>query len=154
MDSALADWERLSRPGFALELSYPTVTPQGQAVERTEEEVDDHRGHMERVHLSSPDRRELYVEVARFHGCGPEQEYLNHSPYLRERFGADAVTGLTHTSLQERQAWTYAFTWDEEGRRRERAALLVPVSGDTYRIIYDPRSELNERVLATVTFAD
>ena len=149
-----ADWERFTRTGFRLEFSYPAVTPTGQAVERAEEEVDDHRGHMERVHLSSPDRRELYVEVARFHGIAPEDEYRSHRTYLDQRFGSDAVTELTTTSLHERPAQAYSFRWDEEGRPMERAVLMLPVAGDTYRVIYDPRSELNEQVLSTIAIRE
>jgi hypothetical protein len=32
--------------------------------------------------------------------------------------------------------------------------LLVQVAGETYRIIFDPRSELNARVIATLTKAN
>ena len=49
---------------------------------------------------------------------------------------------------------TYAFRWDEEGRPIERAALLLHVAGDTYRVIYDPRSVLNERVIPTLIVAE
>jgi hypothetical protein len=154
VESVPPEWERFTRPGFRLEFSYPAVTPRGQAVDRTEEHVVDHRGDMERIHLSSPDRSELYVEVARFRGIAPDDEYLNHSPYLKQRFGADAVTDLTGTSLQGRQAWSYAFRWDEEGRPMERSALLLHVADDTYRVIYDPRSELNDEVIATIAIHD
>jgi hypothetical protein len=154
MESGSADWERFARPGFGLDFSYPAVTPHGQAVDRTEEHVVDHRGDMQRIHLSSPDRSELYVEVARFRGIAPEEEYLNHSPYLKERFGADAVTELTGTTVLGREAWTYAFRWDEDGRPMERSALLLHVAGDTYRVIYDPRSKLNDEVIATIVITD
>jgi hypothetical protein len=33
----------------------------------------------------------------------------------------------------------------------ERSVLLLRVGRDTYRIIYDPRSELNTEVIATLT---
>jgi hypothetical protein len=36
----------------------------------------------------------------------------------------------------------------------ERAALLLQVGEDTYRVIFDPRSELNDQVIATFTIAD
>jgi hypothetical protein len=147
-------WQRFAHSRFSVEFSYPAVTPTGQAVERAEEEVDDHRGHMERVHLSSPDRRELYVEVARFHGIEPEDEYQNHTPYLRQRFGDDAVTELTDTHFAGLRASTYSFQWDEDGRPMERAARLLHVAGDTYRVIYDPRSELNEQVLSTIAIRE
>jgi hypothetical protein len=144
------DWRRFTRPGFGVEFSYPAVTPQGHAVERDEEPFRDRA----RVHLSSPDRQTLYLEVVRFDDLAPEDEFLHHRPYLEKRFGADSITALTETSLQGRPAWTYSFGWDEGERPMERSVLLLPVGGDTYRIIYDPRSQLNAEVIATLTIAD
>lgn len=143
-------WQRLGRPGFSVDLNYPAVTPKGHAVERSEERAQDHRGDMERVHLTSRDSRELYVEVARFRDLTPQDEYRNHGAHLSQRFGADSVTALTETSVRERPAWAYAFRWDEG----ERSVLLLQVGPDTYRIIYDPRSELNSEVIATLTITE
>jgi hypothetical protein len=142
------EWERFARPGFALRFSYPRLTPDGHAVAETEETVRDHRGDMERVHFTSPGSSELYVEVARFREHTPQQEYDNHGAHLKQRFGADAVAPLTETTLGDRAAWTYAFRWDEG----ERSVLLVQIGADTYRVLYDPRSALNEQVVDSITF--
>jgi hypothetical protein len=144
------DWQRFTRPGFRVQFSYPAETPQGHAVERNEEPF---RGY-ERVHLSSPDSQELYLEVVRFHDLAPPDEYLHHRPYLEKRFGADSITALTETSLQGRPAWTYGFRWDDGERTIERSVFLLQVARDTYRIIYDPRSRLNTQVIATLTIAE
>lgn len=136
------DWERFTRPGFEVGLSYPRVTPQGHVVDRDEHE----RGDMDRVHLTSPGSPELYVELTRFGGLAPRDEYLRHRPYLEQRFGAGAVTELTETRLRDRAAWAYAFRWDQG----ERSVLLLAVDGDTYRVVYDPRSALNAEVIATL----
>jgi hypothetical protein len=144
------DWKRFTRSGFRVEFSYPAVTPQGHAVERNEEPFRDYA----RVHLSSPDRQELYLEVVRFDELAPEDEYLHHRPYLEKRFGADSITALTETSLQGRPAWTYGFRWDEGERTTERSVFLLRMGRDTYRIIYDPRSQLNADVIATLTIAE
>ena len=133
-----------------MEFSYPAVTPQGHAVERTEERIRDHRGDLERIHLTSRESRELYLEVVRFRDLAPQDEYLRHRPHLEQRFGADSVTELTETSLREWPAWAYAFRWDDG----ERSVLLLQVDGGTYRIIYDPRSELNAEVIATLTIVE
>jgi hypothetical protein len=148
------DWQRFTHPRFRVEFRYPDVTPRGRPVKRIEEQVDDHRGEMERVHISSPDRRELYFELARFGGITPKDEYANHKQYLEQRFGADSITALTETSLQDRPAWTYAFRWDGEEGPKERAALLLQVGDDTYRVIYDPRSALNDQVIATLRIVE
>jgi hypothetical protein len=145
--SAPAGWQRFTRPGFRVEFSYPAVTPQGHAAERVEEQAVDHRGDIERVHITSRGGGELYVEVVRFRDLAPQDEYLEHRPYLERRFGPDAVTELTETSLLGRTACAYGFRWDEG----ERSVLSLQVASDTYRVIYDPRSELNDEVLATFT---
>ena len=146
MESEVSGWRRFARPGFLLEFSYPDPTPNVQAVDRDEQSF---RGYA-RVHLSSRDRRELYLEVVRFHDLAPEDEYLRHKPHLAQRFGADSISSLTDTSLQDRPAYTYSFGWTEEGGSVERSVLLVLVAGETYRIIFDARSELNARVIATI----
>jgi hypothetical protein len=144
------DWQPLAQPGFSVHLRYPAVTPRGHAVERTEERADDHRGNLERVHLRSRDGGELYVELVRFFGLTPEEEYASHRPALERGFGAGSVTALDQTSVQGRPAWTYGFRWDEG----ERAVLLLQVGGDTYRLIYDPRSPLNDEVVETLAISD
>ena len=56
------------RPEFLLAFSYPDPTPDGQAVIRDEQSFRDYA----RVHLSSRDRRELYLEIVRFHDLTPQ----------------------------------------------------------------------------------
>jgi hypothetical protein len=148
----LGEWVRLERDGFRVALSYPAVTPQGYPVERAEERVEAHHaaGDFERVHLTSPGSAELYVELTRFPDRSPQDEYDLHAPYLRERFGTERVSALAEATLGERRAWSYSFSWDEG----ERAVLLLEVTGDTYRIIFDPRSELNRHVLDTLSVRD
>jgi hypothetical protein len=139
------EWRRLAQRGFGVDLRYPAVTPQGHDVERSEERANDHRGDLERVHLRSPASGEVYVEVVRFRGLTPEQEYSRHRPSLERRSGAGSVTALSETTVQGRPARAYAFRWDDG----ERAVLLVQVGDDTYRVIHDPRSPLNAEILAT-----
>lgn len=147
VSSGPRDWKRFERPGFVLEFSYPQMTPEGHAVEELEEHVQDHRGDIERVHLSSPESGELYFEVARFRDLAPTDDYLSHANYLAQRFGPDSVSPLTETTVEGRRAWTYSIEWPDH----ERSVLMLYLAGDTYRFIYDPRSELNHRVLATLT---
>lgn len=71
-----------------------------------------------------------------------------------QRFGAGSVTELTQTNLLDRPAWTYSFGWNEGGRPMRRAAILLQVGRDTCRIIRDPRSALNDHVLATLTLVE
>ena len=139
-------WRQFTHPDFRVEFSYPEVTPNGQIALRSDEPFMGYA----RVHLSSPETRELYIEVVRFQDLAPEAEYLRHRPYLERRFGENSVTPLTQTSLAGRPAWAYGFRWDEG----ERAVRLLEVSGETYRVLYDPKSELNHEVIATLAIRE
>jgi hypothetical protein len=147
VESEVSGWRRFDRPGFLLEFSYPDPTPNGQAVDRDDKSFLGYA----RVHLSSPDRRELYLEVVRFHDVTPRDEYRLHRRHLVQRFGADSIRLLTETSVGDWPARSYGFGWVEEGRSVERSVLLIQLGGETYRIIFDPSSELNARVIATLT---
>lgn len=152
MDGDRAGWQSLEHPGFTLTLDYPAVTPQGVGVERADERVADHpfAGDFERVHLTSPGSGEVYVEVARFGGRTPQDEHATHLPYLEQRFGAGSVSELSETVVAGRQAWAYGFRWDDG----ERSVLLLEVDGDTYRVIHDPRSNLNAEIVETLAVSD
>ena len=140
-------WERYALAESAVAFSYPTVTPQGQTVEKVEERANDHRGDIERVHLSSPDRHELYFEVMRFRDLAPQDEYASHRSYLEQRFGADAVTPLTETKFRNRPAWAYEISWPDH----ERSVRMVQLDDDTFRVIWNPRSALNAEILETLS---
>ena len=145
MDQPL-DWQTVAFAGSAVAFRYPEVTPQGQTVERVDEQAFDQRGDIERVPLSSPDNPELYVEDTHCREVSPQEEYERHGRYLEQRFGTDSVMPLDETTFGERPAWTYGFRWDDG----ERSVLSLEVDGDTYRILWNPHSDLNGQVVATV----
>jgi hypothetical protein len=134
-------------PSFRVTLDFPSVTPQGHAVEQVPVERPlGGRG----IHATSPGSAELYVELVRFQDLAPEDEYLSHKSFLEQRFGTGAVTELAQTTLQGLSAWSYGFRW-EDG---ERSVLLLRVDDDTYRVIHDPRAPLNADVVATLRVLD
>ena len=136
-------WLEFSRPAFRLRFLYPAVTPQGRPVEITEEERDG----AHRVHLTAREGDEVYLEFVRFPDLQPPEEYARHRPYLVGRFGPEAVSELTQSSLRGWPAFTYAF----RGPGLERAVLSFQVGRDTYRIISNPRVQLNDDIIATVS---
>jgi hypothetical protein len=135
-------WLEFSRPAFKLRFRYPEVTPHGRPVEITEEEHDGAHG----VHLTAREGGELYLEFVRFPDLQPAEEHARHRAYLVGRFGPEAVSQLTETSLRGWPAWSYGF----RGKGMERAVLSLQVGRDTYRIISDPRAGLNDEIIATV----
>ena len=136
-------WLEFSRPAFRLRFRYPAVTPQGRPVEIAEEEHDG----AHRVHLTAREGGEVYLELFRFPDLQPPEEYARHRAYLVGRFGPEAVSDLTPSSLRGLPAFAYTF----RGNGLERAVLSLQVGRDTYRIISDPRARLNDDIIATVT---
>jgi hypothetical protein len=98
-------WLEFSRPAFKLRFLYPPVTPRGRPVEITEEQHDS----AYRVHLTAREGGEIYLEFFRFPDLQPPDEYARHRVYLVGRFGPEAVSELTETSLRGWPAWSYAF---------------------------------------------
>ena len=136
-------WLEFSRPAFKLGFLYPAVTPRGRPVEITEEERDG----AHRVHVTAREGDEVYLELVRFPDLQPPEEYARHRTNLAGRFGPEAVSELTQSTLRGWAAFTYAF----RGTGLERAVLSLQVGRDTYRIISDPRARLNDDIIATVT---
>ena len=139
-------WLEFSRPALRLRLRYPAVTPRGRPVESTEEEHDG----AHRVHLTAREGDEVYLELVRFPDLQPPEEYARHRAYLVGRFGPEAVSELTPSTLGGWPAFTYAF----RGNGLERAVLSLQVGRDTYRIISDPRARLNHDIIATLTIEE
>ena len=136
-------WLEFSRPALRLRFLHPAVTPRGRPVEITE---DEHDG-AHRVHLTAREGEEVYLELVRFPDLQPPEEYARHRAYLVGRFGPEAVSELTQSSLRGWPAFTYAF----RGTGLERAVLSLQVGRDTYRIISDPQARLNDDIIATVS---
>ena len=136
------DWHLFADSRFELHLRYPTITPQGYAVEKTEYQRED----AARVHWTSQDSDEVYFEVVKFLGLSPQGEYQRHEADLVQRFKGLMLSPLQSTSLDGLPAFTYTFAWPH----RERTVVLVEMDGATYRILYNPRSSLNTQILETV----
>jgi hypothetical protein len=143
----MENWQLFSEPGFALRFRYPAETPGGNVVDRIEEA----REGVQRVHLISRDSAEVYFEVRRYADLAPLVAYERQKAELEQRFAQEsfAITALQMTELASRPALSYSFTWGQKAR----VALLVPEAPALYRIIYDPQSDLNAQVLATVEFS-
>ena len=118
--------------------------------------ADERRDGAVGVHLTAEGSQELYIEVVRFFHLSPGDEYTRHKAQLDQRFGAGSVTSLTQECSFGRDwpAWTYAFRGNIRGNMGERSVLLLPVATDTYRVIYDPRSPLNLKVIASITIGE
>jgi hypothetical protein len=130
------DWRTFDDPRFELQFRYPAVTPGGEPIAVTEDQVGD----AVRIHLRSASG-EVYVELVRLPPVTAADEYRTHRPALERCFGPGAVSVLTETRVGSRPAWAYTFAWPAG----ERAALLLRTTTATYRAILDTLA-LHERI--------
>lgn len=137
-------WHRYAHPALRLQWRYPTTTPGGQPVELVEEQRED----VVRVHLRAPDD-EVYFEVRRYAAGDPRAHYAHHRAGLEVQLAGQglAVSALAPATVAGQAGYAYAFGWG----RRERSARLVAVGDGLYRIVYNPRSAVNEQILNTLS---
>ncbi len=142
----MENWQIFSEPQYKIQLKYPNPTPQGFTVEKIGSQRNDTR----RVHFSSKGSSELYFEVVKLLNLEPDEEYQLHKSFLLQNFEKLTITELQRTLVGTYSALTYAFTWPQ----KERKVILLQNGGATYRILYDPCSELNHQVVATIELLD
>jgi hypothetical protein len=129
-------WDTFSLPGFALQFQYPNTTPQGHAVE-----MDDIR-----VHFRSYGSDEAYFEVSRYVRLTAAAVYEREKGFVTDQLTGGEVTALRATTLGAQPAHEFSIRWADG----ERVVTLIEHQTYVYRFIYDPRSRLNQQVLATV----
>lgn len=140
----LDPWQLFTRPNFKLTFRYPDGAHL-VATENPELGVT-------RVHLSITDNSALYFEVAHSPRLEAEAEYQQHKMALAKNLALEnfSITDLQAAQFGSRLAYKYAFSWGQ----RSRAVVLVPQAPALYRLLYDPFSDLNEKVLSTIEFTD
>ncbi len=129
-------WNTFSLPGFALQFHYPDTTPQGHAVE-----MDDVR-----VHFRSSGSDEAYFEVSRAVRLTAAALYEREKGFVTDHLQGAEVTALRAMTLGAQPAHEFSIRWTGG----ERVVILIEHEAYVYRFIYDPRSHLNQQVLATV----
>lgn len=142
----MRNWHVFNDSRFALSFKYPGETPQGHLVEQIEGQKNDAL----RIHFISKERKELYIEVTKYHALPARVEYAQHKRELENRFEELYITELRTTVWKSLPAYEYSFEWSQDAR----SVILVERNDITYRILYDPRSPLNTQVLSTIEFFD
>ncbi len=138
----MENWQRFRDPRFALQFKYPKLAMDGEPVDQVETQQDG----MLRVHILSPNSREVYFEVSKHNLLTAESEYQRHKEYLPNQFPGLAITELRVTRCASLPAYEYTFEWDQGTR----TVILVERSDATYRILYNPRFSVNLQILSTV----
>jgi hypothetical protein len=133
-----ATWQNFALDGLGVRFRYPTTTPTGHAVE-----MDDFR-----AHFRSPDSAEVYFELSRHLHPSAQEFYAREREFLLRQLPDAAVGDLTATTVGGASAHRFTVRW----AMGERVMLLIERAPGLYRIVYDPRSPLNEQVLATLVW--
>lgn len=129
-------WQTFTFPGFELQFQYPQTTPSGHAVDMDEI----------RVHFRSRESPELYFEVSRHLHLSADAVYEREKGFIMDRLKECEVSALKPITFASQPAYEFSFRWTDG----ERAVILIEKQEYLYRVIYDPRSQLNLQVLATI----
>jgi hypothetical protein len=128
-------------------LRVPNTTPTGQPVEILKRE---HEG-MHAVHALSPDESEVYFEIVSFSVLiSHEEAVAGQRASLASRSPAAAITAMQRSVVRTWRASEFRFEGALGGRWKVRRFLFLDSAMRTFRIIYDPRSTMNEQILESL----
>jgi hypothetical protein len=137
--------ETIHGEGFGYEVHIPSTTPGGQIVTICCGERDG--THI--MHAESPDQSELYLEVTAY----PDVRDHDRIAEGQQRFLIDHSADGKMSQVSVKRIDGHSGTWFDfrgtlQGRWKERRFLFINGPCRTYRIVHDPTSALNRRILA------
>lgn len=128
----------------------PEPTPTGQPVQILRDEGDG----THRVHVLSPDESELYFEVVAYsQRIAHPEAVAQQQRFLAEHSPDGAYAPAQARTVKSLPATEFGFQGTLNGRWKVRRFLFVDTAARTYRIIYDPISDLNAQVLDSLMIA-
>jgi len=142
--SAMADSTVITDTEHNYSLRIPTTTPSGQPIEI----VKDQRTGAHRIHAQSPDAAELYFEIVSASGLiNHEEAVAQQKAFLSSQSFDAAITATKQSVVRSFAASEFGFEGTLGGRWKVRRFIFLDSALRTYRIIYDPRSTVNEQIL-------
>jgi hypothetical protein len=137
--------------GASYSIRIPEVAPSGQPVEILKFE----REGIRRVHARSPDESEVYFEVTSYPmRVDHDEAAAEQRSFLAMRCADATMTSTSKTLLRSAPATEFRFEGTLQGRYKVRRFAFVDSRTRTYRIVYDPRSDVNERILESLEIDD
>ena len=125
----------------------PETTPRGQAV--TIQSGERNGAHI--MHAESPDQSELYFEITAYERILDQGELARgQQDFLRANSGDGNVTPISAGVVAGFAGTTFDFAGSLAGRWKERRFLFVDGEHRTFRVVHDPTSALNLRVLESL----
>jgi len=137
-------WKVLSHPKLSITLQYPDPTPQGHSVS-----INERLGIGSfRIHLTSDDSDEVYFEIGQYFNL-PRQSAVE--TFLNEITVGGAGIKIGET-VEIQFASTVACQFSVQWPEKTRLILFIEQGETLYRIIYNPASPINKKVLETLKF--
>lgn len=135
-------------PEHNYSMRFPSTSPSGDEVTV----VKGQRDGMHRIHVHTADERTVYFEVVSYPTqIDRDEAAAGQRRSLTERSANGVLSDVVQTVIHSYPALEFRFEGTLQGRDKVRRFLFVESPIRTYRLIYDPRSELNERILDSVT---
>ena len=132
-------------------LRIPTITPTGQGVAI----LKDEREGVHRVHAQSPDASELYFEIVSARGLLDHEQIIAEQKAFLTHQSSDAIITATKQSVVVSvRATEFGFEGTLGGQWKSRRFIFLDSALRTYRIIYDPRSTVNEQILDSLVLQE
>ena len=140
----MGGWITLSHQDLPITLKIPHPTPQGYPVAVRERSSNTSY----RIHLVSEGSSEVYFEVGQYNDLELPQAVEAFVQDVSER-----IDGLQKSEPQEtRLAGFHAYQFSIRWPGNERVILFIEKEEALFRIIYDPASSINHRILETFRF--
>ena len=132
-------------------MRYPSVSPSGDNVEVLKDQKDG----MHRIHVHSPDASAVYFEVVSFPTfVDHDKAAAGQQSFLSQNAENATISEMSEAVIHSYPAKEFRFEGTLQGRHKVRRFIFVDSPLRTYRLIYDPRSEVNERILDSITMGE
>jgi len=138
MTAERAEWQDFSIPNMGLRLRYPQHATDGEPVE-----MDDVR-----AHFRTMDSTQVYFEVSRHTGTTARDLIARETGVIRRAEPKVQITEPAPILFAGHDALRFTVTFPD----RERIFTIVERGAYVYRVVYDPRSPINEEIVETVEF--
>ena len=140
----MEDWISYSHQKLSVKLRYPNPTPEGHSVHINEISGDSSF----RVHFVSDSSHEVYFEVGEYSDVRVQQTIDDFLQDVAER-----IDGLVSSEVEVLMYAGYPahrFTIRWPGKERE--ILFIEKVDTLYRIVHDPTSLINKKMLKSIEF--
>jgi hypothetical protein len=138
----MKSWQLFKDPRFDLLFEYPHLGADGEPVERMEIQNKE----LLRVHIRTPENRDVYFEISKYRSLTAKGEYQQHKDNLTKRFPEIEMTSLKETNLADVPAYSYSFEWATGSR----TVILVERGDGLYRILFNPDQQVNLQILSSL----